>query len=100
MPRKTLHKKRRPAPRQIVRTKASLDRIGDSAVCYQLERVKCGKGKCRKWHGPYWYAYWSAAGRTRTLYIGKTLRPAPEVAAELVERRRAAAAALTTGESP
>jgi hypothetical protein len=65
------------------------DQLAGSSVTYQLERVKCGKPKCRKWHGPYWYAYWSAGGRTRSLYIGKLLRPAAEVATERSERRRA-----------
>lgn len=57
------------------------------SVTYQCELVQCGKPKCRKWHGPYWYAYWTADDRTRTLYIGKVLRPAREV---LAERRRKA----------
>jgi hypothetical protein len=65
------------------------DQLGGSSVTYQLEHVKCGKPKCSKWHGPYWYAYWSAGGRTRSLYIGKRLRPAAEVATELVKRRKA-----------
>lgn len=68
------------------------DRILGASVTYQLERVQCGKPRCARWHGPYWYAYWSAGGRTRSLYIGKKLRPAADVAAELVKRRRAQAA--------
>jgi hypothetical protein len=64
------------------------DQLAGSSVTYQLERVQCGKPKCRKWHGPYWYAYWTSGGRTRSLYIGKRLRPAAEVATERNERRR------------
>jgi hypothetical protein len=44
---------------------------------YRLEGVRCGKEKCRcvdgDMHGPYWYAYWSERGRTRSQYIGKKL---------------------------
>lgn len=47
------------------------------AKTYRLERVRCGKGKCRcasgEPHGPYWYAYWSEGGRTRSRYVGKKL---------------------------
>lgn len=44
---------------------------------YRLEGVRCGKEKCRcasgELHGPYWYAYWSEGGRTRSQYVGKKL---------------------------
>lgn len=44
---------------------------------YQLESVRCGKKNCHcaegKPHGPYWYAYWTEGGRTRSQYIGKQL---------------------------
>lgn len=44
---------------------------------YRLEHVRCGSNKCRcasgELHGPYWYAYWSEGGRTRSQYIGKKL---------------------------
>lgn len=44
---------------------------------YRLEYVRCGSKKCRcasgELHGPYWYAYWSEGGRTRSQYIGKKL---------------------------
>lgn len=43
-------------------------------VTYQLEHVLCGKAKCRKLHGPYWYAYWKVGKRTRKRYIGKKFR--------------------------
>lgn len=74
------------------------DQLGGSSVTYQLEHVQCGKRKCRRWHGPYWYAYWSAGGRTRSLYIGKRLRPAAEVATELVERRKSKRSSVASEE--
>jgi hypothetical protein len=44
---------------------------------YRLESVRCGKEKCRcasgELHGPYWYAYWSEGGRTKSQYVGKKL---------------------------
>ncbi len=41
------------------------------AVTYELRAVLCGKPKCARQHGPYWYAYWTQGGRVRTVYIGK-----------------------------
>ena len=42
---------------------------------YRLERVRCGSEKCKcvsgELHGPYWYAYWSEGGKTRSMYLGK-----------------------------
>jgi hypothetical protein len=38
------------------------------------QKVQCGKARCKKWHGPYWYAFWWADGRTRSAYIGKDAR--------------------------
>jgi len=44
---------------------------------YRLEEVRCGKKNCHcaegKLHGPYWYAYWSERGRTKSQYVGKKL---------------------------
>jgi len=45
-------------------------------VCYQLERVRCGKERCRKCsqgtgHGPYWYSYQWIEGRQKSTYHGK-----------------------------
>ena len=31
-------------------------------------------GKCPRWHGPYWYAFWFASGRTRSAYVGSDER--------------------------
>ncbi len=44
---------------------------------YRLERVRCGSKQCRcvsgELHGPYWYAYWTEGGRTKSQYVGKKL---------------------------
>jgi hypothetical protein len=44
---------------------------------YRLVKVHCSKKGCKcasgGGHGPYWYAYWSEKGRTRSMYIGKKL---------------------------
>jgi len=44
---------------------------------YRLEGVRCGKKGCKcadgELHGPYWYAYWTEGGRTRSQYVGKKL---------------------------
>lgn len=44
---------------------------------YQKEMVRCGKKGCKcakgEPHGPYWYAYWSEGGKTRSEYVGKNL---------------------------
>lgn len=44
---------------------------------YRLEEVRCGKKNCHcaegRLHGPYWYAYWTEGGRTKSQYIGKKL---------------------------
>lgn len=44
----------------------------ETAITYQLERIDCGR--CPKWHGPYWYAYWKRDGKLRKLYIGRKFR--------------------------
>jgi hypothetical protein len=43
--------------------------------------VLCGKAKCKRLHGPYWYAYWQVGRGTRKVYVGKSLP------ADLAERR-------------
>jgi hypothetical protein len=47
----------------------------------RLELVLCGKAKCKRLHGPYWYAYWQQGARTRKVYVGKRLP------AEVAQRR-------------
>ncbi|MGB8507709.1 MAG: DUF6788 family protein [Pyrinomonadaceae bacterium] len=44
---------------------------------YRSEMVRCGKESCKcadgKLHGPYWYAYWTEGGKTKSQYVGKHL---------------------------
>ena len=79
---KRLHKTdqaKRPRAAQLRMGRGAVEQAFSSgSVTYQLERVKCGKKKCKRCgrgpaHGPYWYAYWKAKGRTRTKYVGKVL---------------------------
>lgn len=54
------------------------DSMSRGGVTYQLERVDCGKRRCRRCrggpsHGPYWYAYYWSKGRTASKYVGKEL---------------------------
>src|SRR5258705_10966147 len=55
---------------------------------YRKEMVRCGKETCKcndgKLHGPYYYAYWSEQGSTKSQYIGK--KPPKEVQ---TQRKRA-----------
>ena len=58
----------------------------------QLEYVKCGKAGCKctkgQGHGPYWYEYWSQAGKTRSRYIGKKLPKQEQEAQEQPEEEQ------------
>lgn len=49
---------------------------------YRLEGIRCGKDNCKcargELHGPYWYAYWSEGGKTKSQYIGKHLPKSQE----------------------
>jgi hypothetical protein len=49
----------------------------DDNKTYRQVSVRCGKEGCKcndgKLHGPYWYAYWSEGGMTRSKYVGKKL---------------------------
>ena len=47
-------------------------------ITYERKAVLCGKKGCNKLHGPYWYAFWSAGGKVRSVYIGKTFRKVEE----------------------
>jgi len=62
-------------------------------ITYQLEKIKCGKKKCKcnkgKLHGPYWYAYSWNGKKLTSKYIGKELetddlsdRPTSELQAD------------------
>lgn len=44
-----------------------------AGVTYQRKMIQCGKPRCRRWHGPYWYAFWKSDGSTKCKYIGKRL---------------------------
>jgi len=44
------------------------------SLTYERRYVLCGKRGCARLHGPYWYAYWTAGGRVRTVYVGKKFR--------------------------
>jgi hypothetical protein len=59
------------AERQVLKKHSTVNKT------YQLERVRCGKKNCHcaegRLHGPYWYAYWSEGGRTKSQYVGKKL---------------------------
>jgi len=47
-------------------------------VTYRLQRVRCGKAKCKcatgAGHGPYWYSFSRKGGRLKSRYIGKILK--------------------------
>ncbi len=55
---------------------------------YALEYIKCGKKGCRcqkgKPHGPYWYLYIKDRGKTKSKYIGKSLKDRPAVTEEKI----------------
>lgn len=56
----------------MIPSRKLVERVEGRAVTLQLEKVRCGKGGCRQCpHGPYWYAYWSEGGRSRSAYVGK-----------------------------
>lgn len=45
---------------------------------FRSEYVRCGKRGCGGCpHGPYWYAYHKAGGRTHKRYVGKHLERTP-----------------------
>jgi hypothetical protein len=75
MPTARLHKKTRTRGRAIAapsrtpprRPPAASSRIPRSATI-RRQHVRCGR--CPRWHGPYWYAFWEVEGRTRSAYIG------------------------------
>lgn len=58
-------------PREVIKEK-SVDH-----KTYRLVSIRCGKENCKcaegSGHGPYWYAYWSEQGKTKSQYIGKKL---------------------------
>src|SRR5947209_3704243 len=58
---------------------------------YRSEMVRCGKKGCKctegKLHGPYWYAYWTEGGKTRSQYVGKRLPKGVKPAGDTKARR-------------
>jgi len=61
-------------------TRAQLERTGaidptdEPSISLRKQMVRCGKSGCTKCpHGPYWYAYWTEAGKRRSRYIGRLL---------------------------
>lgn len=63
------------APKAKLTTRISTDDppVHVGGVTYQLQLIHCGKERCKRLHGPYWYAFWKAKGVIRSKYIGKKL---------------------------
>jgi hypothetical protein len=59
-------------------------------ITYELKAVLCGKKGCNKLHGPYWYAFWSAGGRVRSVYIGKKFKTVEEKCPERLKTPKSA----------
>ena len=59
-----------------------------TAVSYRQQYRRCGKRACLRCapgqpgHGPYWYAFWTEDGRSRSRYLGKD-RPAELVPSQV-----------------
>lgn len=52
----------------------AIDPTGTTKVSMRQQMVRCGKSGCTRCpHGPYWYAYWTEAGRRRSRYVGRLL---------------------------
>ncbi len=61
---------------QAYQTQADPER--EPHMTYQQQYRRCNKDACStckagQGHGPYWYAFWSENGRTKSKYIGKDL---------------------------
>lgn len=59
-------------------------------ITYERKPVLCGKKGCNKLHGPYWYAFWSAGGRVRSVYIGKKFKTVEEKCPERLKTPKSA----------
>jgi len=79
-------------PKQRRRSLPKVRSAGDLGIpakaVLRLELVLCGKGGCKKLHGPYWYAYWKERSRTRKRYVGKRLPHALATARERAMKNR------------
>ena len=62
---------------QVDGTPGTKVRQHGSHKTFRQEMIRCGKKSCRctegKLHGPYWYAYWSEGGKTKSQYVGRRL---------------------------
>ena len=70
--RRELAEREQPEGRQVVEERPA------SAGTLRLERVKCGKERCKKCregegHGPYWYLYYRRNGKLASKYVGKMI---------------------------
>ncbi len=68
--RRELAKREHPRGHQVVEQRPA------KAGTLRLERVKCGKARCKKCqkgpsHGPYWYLYYRRGGKLTSRYVGK-----------------------------
>ena len=70
-PAKDRKPRRRAAGRPFAPIEIKGEMIGLRSITYERRHVLCGKPRCRKLHGPYWYAFWKQGGRVRTAYIGR-----------------------------
>jgi hypothetical protein len=65
------HERRNSKQREILKANQTTHKS------YRLESVRCGKPGCKcargELHDPYWYAYWSQSGKTKSEYVGKHL---------------------------
>lgn len=81
---------RKPAPPAVQRTPGGCEvrhtRERGHGITYERKAVLCGKKGCAKLHGPYWYAYWTAGGKVRSVYIGKTFRTVESKAPERLDK--------------
>src|SRR5215831_11484049 len=71
-------------------------------ITYRQQFTRCGKQRCHTCrqgagHGPYWYAYWSANGRTISKYLGKDAPEGIEIEIETRERLQTRMAGDDTG---
>ncbi len=71
--------KHKAAPEQIPVKKGRevVETLNEGTTLYRLEKVKCGKKKCKcskgNLHGPYWYSYHWNGKKLTSSYIGKKL---------------------------
>lgn len=72
-----IQKSRSLEKRSAGREAKSTEKAQTGLKTYRLENIRCGKKSCKcvegKLHGPYWYAYWSEGGKTKSQYVGKML---------------------------